>query len=330
MAVRIQPGGRKLIHSHHSRSHETPDVRNQATIAKDHDALVAGSHRPGDKVCLTFCFANGGDTDLLFQRTKRRAEGLKTVFTVRDARVVTTERHDRIVEEVQVRLEYAAGWHDAHMLRAADAIGMNGMLVSDGERLILAQHDQDGLTPPTEIVDLAGPALHRHGSVRALAALCSQHALRAELEIRITDAGAVIVCEDTHPATRPDGNHGKLPVQSAPIFDKASSILEHGPDPDRMVYATVLPDRIADLRREGLAGLVWGTIALAGWHARKVLEVEADEVVYLGVPLSSLERLSGKSETSMGTLAFAGGSGPIDGVVELGTYEQIWSRRAAA
>lgn len=320
-----------MIPSQHELPCPSLDIRDDATIAADHARLQAGSYQVGDAVRITWSSDTMSDSAKLYETTKRRPEGLNTVFKVRESRIVTVSDYGRPFDRVEIRLEYAHGWHAASFFKPADTVETAGLLVSDGIRLVIAQHDQNGLTPPVEIASLDGPALRRHGSMEALAALCLQQALHIVADVRTTEAGSIIVCEQSSPATtfKENGAPGVV-VDAAPIFAKAAKILDEGMDPDRIVFSCIDPDDLEEHRRSNFQGLLWGTLGMASWAGRKGLGLEADEVVYLGVPLSSLERMSPMQEMTMGSKAFAGAKGPIEGVVVIGLWDKVREYRKAA
>jgi hypothetical protein len=320
-----------MIPSQHELPCASPETCDEATIVADRARLQAGSFQPGDRVRLAWCHGTTGDTVKLYETTMRRTEGLDTVFKVRDTKIETINNHNRTYDRVEVRLEYAQGWHAASFLKPAETVEIIGLLVSDGVRLVIAQHDQDGLTPPIEITSLDGPALRRHGSIEAMTALCIEQAIHIVADVRTTGTESVIVCESSQPAEtfRDDGAPGAV-VHAAPIFAKATKILDEGIDPDRIVFTCIDPEQLEEHRRSKFQGLLWGALGMASWSARKALDLEADEVVYLGVPLSSLERISPRQEITMGSKAFAGAKGPIDGVIVIGPWEKVREYRKAA
>jgi hypothetical protein len=320
-----------MITSHHELRRTIPETRDEATIAADRARLQTGSYQPGDRVRLAWCIGDTGDTVALYETTMRRPEGLDTVFRIRDTRIETISNHNRTYDRVEVRLEYAQGWHAASFLKPADTIETTGLLVSDGTRLVIAQHDQDGLTPPIEITSLEGPALVRHGSIEALAALCVGQALRIVADVRTTEAGSVIVCEHSSPAETFEENGAPgVVVHAAPIFAKAAKILDEGMDPDRILYCCVPPEDVKDHRRSKFQGLLWGALGVASWAARKGLGLDPDEVVYLGAPFSSLKSTGSAERIDMGSKSFVEAPGPIDGVVVIGMWNDVRGYRKAA
>jgi hypothetical protein len=320
-----------MITGHHELRLANPEIRDEATIAADRARLQAGSYQPGDRVRLAWCNMSTGDTVALYDTTMRRPEGLDTVFKVRDTRIETISNHNRTYDRVEVRLEYAQGWHAASFLKPVDTEETTGLLVSDGTCLVIAQYDQDGLTPPIEITSLEGPALKRHGSIEAFAALCVGQALRIVADVRTTEAGSVIVCEHSSLAeTYKENGAPGVVVDAAPIFTKAAKILDEGMDPDRILYCCIPPEDVEDHRRSKFEGLLWGPLGMASWAARKGLGLDPDEVVYLGAPLSSLERTGSAEKIDMGSKSFVEAPGPIDGVVVIGMWDKVREYRKAA
>jgi hypothetical protein len=320
-----------MIPSQHEAPCANPDMRDDATIAADHARLQAGSYQTGDRVRMTWCSGTTSDTTRLYETTKRRPESLDTPFTVRESRVATVSLHGSTSEQVEVRLEYAQGWHRASFFKPVDTLETTGLLVSDGMRLVIAQHDQNGLVPPMEITSLDGPALRRHGSIEALAALCLEQALHIVADVRTTKDGSVLVCECSHPAKtfRDDGAPGVV-VLSAPVFAKAANILENGMDPNRILYCCIAPEDVEECRRSGFQGLLWGTLGLASWASRKGLGLDPDEVVYLGAPLSSLERVESSKKIGIGSTSCVEAPGRIEGVVVIGMWDEVREYRKAA
>lgn len=302
--------------SHDVMTHALPDARSDADVAASHERLLAATFQPGEEVVFARVSHLPGTTGELLDKTLRRPKGLETPFRVRETRIVSGVLQDFAFDRVEIRLEYAAGWHHADHFAPAGTIRSYSTIVSDGRRVLVARRDDLGAVAPFEIVALEGPALRVHGSLEALAALCCEHMLCTAAAVRQVEGGYALVAgavRSSHLLYAPD--LPEKPRPAAPVFSTLSKLFED-PDADRTIYSCVLPERLERVRASGFAGLYWTSLASAFQGARKGLEADPDEVVFLSAPLSSVTK--------------ANGSGPIDGASILGYGHEIENMLLAA
>lgn len=295
--------------SHDVMTHALPDVRSDADVAASHERLLAATFQPGEEVVFSRNSHLPGVTGELLDKTLRRPQGLETPFRVRETRIVSGVLQDFAFDRVEIRLEYAAGWHHADHFAPAGTIRCYSTIVSDGSRVLVARRDELGAVAPFEIVALEGAALRVHGSLEALAALCSEHMLCTAAAIRQVEGGYALVAgavRSSHLLYAPDVP--EKPRPAAPVFSTLAKLSER-PDADRTIYSCVLPEHLERVRGAGFAGLHWTSLANAFQGARKGLEADPDEVVFLSAPLSSVTK--------------ARGSGPIDDATVLGYGHEI-------
>lgn len=261
-------------------------------------------------------------------KTHSRPQGYDTPFRIRETRIDAKTYGEDVVEYVMIRLEYAAGWHEAVCFVPAGTSAQGGLLVSDGTRLILTHGEPDGFAAPIEIVGLEGPSLRHHGSIESLAAACSQTALVLNGRTRTTDRG-VVLCQDSTRVAE-DHYNGRRPIASDAAFAKAVDIMVNGMDPDRLVYSVIDGDLLASARKVGFVDCRWGSLASALYIARKGFDEATGDLLFLAAPLSSV-RPNAANDQDREDRWFAVSKERIDeGVVVIGDWDDAVATRRVA